>query len=127
VRANLPAQKEYDDLDSLASKLRFTAYALGTLATYCAGLCERAEGMIVVGSNRGLVIVNPRTRRLSRPRFGDSAGRQLDSVAVQCLFSDTHGDVWVGTATNGIYQLNWKTMRVRNYAHREGDGSDLPP
>ena len=125
VRADLPAQGECDDLDSLARRLRFTAYALGTPATYSGGLCERADGMIVVGSDSGLVIFNPRTRRLSRPRFGDSAGRQLDSVVVQCLFSDTHGDVWAGTATNGIYQLHWKTMRVRNYAHREGDACSI--
>jgi signal transduction histidine kinase/DNA-binding response OmpR family regulator/ligand-binding sensor domain-containing protein len=121
VRADLPGQGEWENLDSLARKIRFTAYALGTPATYGGGLCERADGMIVVGSDSGLVIVNPRTFTVSRPRFGDSAGRQLDSIVIQCLFTDTHGNLWVGTAANGIYQINWSSMRVRNYVHREGD------
>ena len=78
--------------------------------------------MIVVGTDSGLVIFNPRTFKAFHVQDSAiSAGRQLDSAVIQCLFSDTHGDLWVGTAANGIFQLNWKNMEVRNYAHRDGD------
>ncbi len=125
VRVNLPGQGEYEGLDSLAVKIRFAAYALRTPATNCGGLCERADGMVVVGTDSGLVIFNPQTQALSRPGFLDHADRQLDSRVIQCLFSDTHGSLWVGTAANGIYQVNWKNTQVRNYAHRDDDGLSI--
>jgi signal transduction histidine kinase/ligand-binding sensor domain-containing protein/DNA-binding response OmpR family regulator len=122
VRVEIPDQREYGSIDTLAGKIRFKAYALGAPSNNGGGhVSERADGKIVVGTDSGLVVFDPPTQRLSRPRFGDSAGRQLDSAVIQCLFSDTHGDLWVGTAVNGIYQVNWDKMQVRNYAHRDDD------
>jgi signal transduction histidine kinase/ligand-binding sensor domain-containing protein/AraC-like DNA-binding protein len=117
---------ETENIDTLARKIQFKAYALGISSKIGEGsVCERADGMILVGSESGLTMFSPQTQRFSRPRFSDRVGRQLDSLVVQCLFSDSHGDLWVGTAVNGIYQINWSSMRVRNYAHRDDDRASI--
>ena len=125
VFAEIPARRETENLDTLAAGMRFKSYPLGTPQNTANALCELENGNILVGSDSGLITFDPQTRTLSRPGFGDSAGRQLGSIVVQCLFSDTHGDLWAGTAANGIYRVNWSSTRVRNYTHRDEDGLSI--
>jgi signal transduction histidine kinase/DNA-binding response OmpR family regulator/ligand-binding sensor domain-containing protein len=123
--AEMPAGGKSEDLDSLPARIRFSGYPLRTPQNTVSALCEQEDGKLLVASDSGLIIFDPQTRGFSHPGFNEGAGRQLDSIVVQALFKDTHGNLWVGTATQGIYQVDLRSMWTRHYVHREGDGLSI--
>jgi signal transduction histidine kinase/ligand-binding sensor domain-containing protein/AraC-like DNA-binding protein len=125
VRVEVPAMTGSSDLDSLARGLHFRRIPLGTPLNKAYDLFEGKDGRILVGSDSGLIILDPVTYALSRPHFTDPLGGRLDSLCVRCILRESDGNIWVGTATHGLFQVEWDTRKVANYRHREGDSLSI--
>jgi signal transduction histidine kinase/ligand-binding sensor domain-containing protein/DNA-binding response OmpR family regulator len=118
VRVEIPAMTGADDLDSLARGMHFRRLPLGTPLNSAYDICERKDGKILVASDSGLFILDPATYELSRPYLTDPLGRRLDSLAIICCVQDSDGNLWLGTATQGLFRVDWNTRKVANYRHR---------
>ncbi len=126
VRVDLPAEKDgITHLDTLVRQCRFRAYPLGTPLNNAYELCEREDGKIIVASDRGLIIVDPQNHSLSSPQLADPVGQHLDSIRIFSLSRDPEGGLWIGTGTEGVFRIDWKSHTVRNYRHRTSDSLSL--
>jgi signal transduction histidine kinase/CheY-like chemotaxis protein/ligand-binding sensor domain-containing protein/AraC-like DNA-binding protein len=121
IRVKLPAQVGPDDLDTLARRLQFTAFHVDSIQNELTALCERTDGKIVVGSRRGILIIDPEAGTVSRPQFPDHVFRLLDTAVVNCVLERPDRTTWVGTATQGVFRLDWDIRNVVNYRHHSGD------
>ncbi len=125
VRVEIPAMTGSNDLDSLARGMHFRKLPLGTPLNAAYDICERKDGKIVVASDSGLIIIDPATCELSRPHWTDPLGRRLDSLAFYCVNQESNGNLWLGTATEGLFQVDWNNRKVSNYRHRNGDSLSI--
>ena len=125
VRIDMPSRFGPNEFDSLARHIRFRPIPIVTPKTEAYDLCFRKDGKLVVGTDSGLFILDPTTLRMSRPRFTDRLARRLDSLAVACLVLDPDGTLWVATATEGLFRLDWERGTAANYRHREGDRESI--
>jgi signal transduction histidine kinase/ligand-binding sensor domain-containing protein/DNA-binding response OmpR family regulator len=125
VRVEIPAMTGSNDLDSLARGMHFRRLPLGTPLNTAYDICERKDGKILVASDSGLIIVDPATCELSRPHLTDPLGRRLDSLALYCVNQESNGNLWLGTATEGLFQVDWKNRKVANYRHRNEDSLSI--
>jgi signal transduction histidine kinase/DNA-binding response OmpR family regulator/ligand-binding sensor domain-containing protein len=126
VRVDLPT--DHSDsavLDTLVRRCRFRAYPLGTPRNTAYELCEREDGNIIVASDSGLIIVDPMNHSLSRPHLADPAGQHLDSIRIFSLSRSPEGELWIGTGTEGVFRVNWRSDTARNYRHRTSDTLSL--
>ena len=125
VRFELPPDVGFSNPDSLLRRVRIRTYSLGTLRNCAYDLFEREDGKILVASDGGLLILDPATHTWSRPHFPDPLGRRLDSIAVRCIEKDTRGSFWLGTSTEGVFQLDVKSGKVLNFKHKKGDSLSI--
>jgi signal transduction histidine kinase/AraC-like DNA-binding protein/streptogramin lyase len=125
MRIHVPSRFGPNEFDSLARHIRFRPIPIVTPKTEAYDLCFRKDGKLVVGTDSGLFVLDPTTLRMSRPRFTDRLARRLDSLAVACLVLDPDGALWVATATEGLFRLDWERGTATNYRHREGDRESI--
>jgi ligand-binding sensor domain-containing protein len=125
VRVTLPADAPGEDLDSLARSILFREFSVGTPHNRAYNLCERYDGRILVASERGLVVINSETETISRPGITDSPGRSLDTMLVAYLSQMHDGTLWIGSATNGLYHLDWGRKTLSNYRHSRDDSLSI--
>jgi signal transduction histidine kinase/ligand-binding sensor domain-containing protein/CheY-like chemotaxis protein/AraC-like DNA-binding protein len=124
VRVEVPGE-ESEDLDTLARAVRITTYPLGTTIVGVLGLHERGDGTMLVASDSGLLVLNPFTRATSRLHLPGPVGRRLDSAPINCFLSDSHGNLWVGTQTEGLFRFDRRGGEPLNYRHKADDESSL--
>jgi signal transduction histidine kinase/ligand-binding sensor domain-containing protein/AraC-like DNA-binding protein len=124
VRVEVPPGK-IDVLDSLVRKIHFTTYPLGTPNNTALGLLEREDGKMLIGSDRGVIVLDPATHGISRLHMRDPLGRRLDSLNILSMIRDSHGDLWVGTETDGLFRVEWNTRKVENFRHGRGADRSL--
>jgi ligand-binding sensor domain-containing protein len=123
VRVEIPVADESLDLDSLASRFRFTTFNLGTPRNWAINICWRNDGRLVVASDSGLFLIDPAMGELSRPQFSDSIGRRLNCLPLYCLIKDSQGNCWVGTgAGEGLFRIDWEANKVWHYRHKQENG-----
>ena len=119
VRLEIPPDVGFSNPDSLLRGVRIRTFSLGTPRNCAYDLLERDDGKILVASDGGLMILDPTNHALSRPHLADPIGRRLDSIAVRCLVQDIRGNLWLGTSTEGVFQLDVKSGKVLNYRHKK--------
>jgi ligand-binding sensor domain-containing protein len=122
ARVELPSGNIADS-DSLFHKVHFTTYPLGTPRNIASSMLEREDGRILIASDGGMIVLDPRTSEMSRLHFSDPTGRRLDSLNILSLIQDSHGNLWVGTHDEGLYWLSQKSQRFPLYGLRDKDGS----
>ncbi len=125
VRIDVPSRFGQSDFDSLARYVRFRVIPVALPETEVYDLCIRKDGAFVVGTDSGLVILDPATLILSRPHFTDRVARRLESLSIRCLVQEPDGTLWVATATEGLFRLDWDRGTATNYRHQEGDSSSI--
>ena len=108
------------DLDSLMRNVRITPYHLGTRRNFSHDLCLWPDGRVFVGSDSGIVIIDPRTHSISRLHPQNSASRLLDSAFIATILPDGKGKLWVGSGTQGIFLVQPVTHTM-NYRHKNSD------
>lgn len=80
VSVELPGSQGTDNLDSLAGKIRMTTYHLGTFRNIAHDLCIWNDGRIFVGSDSGIVVINPESHATSRLIPHNPFATLLDSI-----------------------------------------------
>ena len=125
VRVEIPENVEFDDLDSLAHRIRFRTYPLATPRNSARDLFEREDGRILVASDSGLIVLDPGSGVLSRQHLADPLGRRLDTLGLQCITRDHNENLWVGSGREGAFKLERKSGRVLNYSHNDKDSLSL--
>jgi len=121
ICVTMPECDRSADLDSLVRNLRITPYHLGTRRNFCHDLCVWPDGRILVGTDSGIVAIDPASHSTSRLRPQDPGSRLLDSTFIATILADDKGKVWVGTGTQGVFLVDPVTYQSVNYRHREGD------
>ena len=124
VRVEVPAADESKDTDNFAKTLQFRSFPVpGTSGDgRLLDVCVRKDGKILATSQSGLIVLDPATGMATRPHLPGSIGRRLDTlVAGSGLLQTSDGTLWVGSATQGVFQINWESGKVVNYRHRNGD------
>ncbi len=58
-----------------------------------------------VGSNYGVFIVDRNTQKLSRASYHLSKSNDLSNIEVISLANDRFGNIWIGTAEDGLYKV----------------------
>jgi signal transduction histidine kinase/DNA-binding response OmpR family regulator/ligand-binding sensor domain-containing protein len=116
---------ESDDLDSLAHRIRFRTYPLGTPLNSARDLFEREDGKILVASDSGLIVLDPGSGTLSRLHLVDPIGRRLDTLSLRCTVRDHKDNLWVGSGREGVFKLDPKSGVVLNYRHKERDSLSI--
>lgn len=81
---------------------------------------------IVVGTHLGIDIINRHTGVFRKSLTSNPAfPKQLQSQTVQCLYLQD-SVLWVGTATNGVFQLKIPGGEIQSYSHyKAGESSGL--
>jgi signal transduction histidine kinase/DNA-binding response OmpR family regulator len=125
VRVGMPADGGSKSLDEVARSLTFKRIPLGTPIGEANDIIERSDGKMIVASDSGLIILDPSTFVLSRPHLTDPTGARLDSTYVWCLDRSSDGILWLGTATQGVFRLDWGKSVVTNYRHRDDDSLSI--
>jgi signal transduction histidine kinase/DNA-binding response OmpR family regulator/ligand-binding sensor domain-containing protein len=125
VRMEIPVSGESNDMDSLAASLHFKRFPIGTPGFGANDLCERKDGKLLIASHTGLVLLDPASAGVSRPHLTSPIGGRLDSVLVYRLVQGSDGKLWLGTATEGVFRIDWGTGKVANYRHRKGDSLSI--
>jgi signal transduction histidine kinase/DNA-binding response OmpR family regulator/ligand-binding sensor domain-containing protein len=122
VLVEIPTVDESMSFDSLASHIRFTTYPLGTPRNTPFNMCLRDDGMLIVPSDRGLFLMEPTSRKLSRAQFSDSIGQRLNSLILNCVIRDSREHYWIGPASEeGLFRIDWEKNKVWNYRHKRGN------
>jgi signal transduction histidine kinase/DNA-binding response OmpR family regulator/ligand-binding sensor domain-containing protein len=125
VRIDVPSLFGPSDFDSLARYVRFRAIPLAKPETEVYDLCVLKDGTFVAGTDSGLVILDPATLILSRPHFSNRVAHRLESLSIRSLVQEPDRTLWVATATEGLFRLDWEQGTATNYRHREGDRSSI--
>ena len=125
ARLELPGETESNGVDSLARRIRFKTQFLGTPRNSALDLFERRDGAILVASDSGMLIIDHNTGALTRPHRADPLGRRLDTLSLHAIAEDQHGNLWVGSGTEGLFKLEPNGGRVLNYRHREYDSLSI--
>ena len=98
-------------------------------ATTIHALMQSADGRIWVGTDVGIVIIDPTTDYFSsdlctRPDLTDNNGENpMTELKITALCEDAEGHIWVGTASLGIYVLNSSATEI--LAHYTTDNSSM--
>ncbi len=124
VRVEVPAGGGSNDPGTLTRALQFQSFPVpGTPGDgRLLDVCERTDGKILATSLRGLIILDPATGEVSRPHLAGVVGRRLDTLAAGSgLLQASDGKLWVGSATQGLFRIDWESGKVVNFRHRNGD------
>ena len=99
-------------------------------ATAIHALMQSSDGRIWVGTNVGIVIIDPNTDYFTsdlctRPDLTDHNGENpMTELKITALCEDTERQIWVGTESLGVYVLNSTATEI--LAHYTTDNSSMP-
>ncbi len=91
---------------------------------YVSALAVTADNRLLIGTLRGVDILDGKTGRLEHWNAG-SQPKPLCSDFVNCIFT-IQGQVWVGTEAGGITKLVPRVLQFKNYVHTS-DPTSLSP
>ncbi len=92
---------------------------------YTTALAQTADGILLVGTLRGLNILNEQNGTFERWN-ASTADHPMPSDFVHCMLVHGH-QLWIGTETAGIIQLSPKPLLLRNYTHDQQQNGSLSP
>ena len=99
-------------------------------ATSIHALMQSSDGRIWVGTNAGIVIIDNNTDYFTsdlctRPDLTDHNGENpMTELKITALCEGAEGQIWVGTASLGVYVLNSTATEI--LAHYTTDNSSMP-
>ncbi len=120
VRVELPPGM-INSPDTVSQRIKFTTYMLGTPSNCASNVLECRDGRTMVGSDSGVILINPATHAISRLGLPGTIARRLEFLTVNCMMQDSLGNIWVGTDTEGLFRIDGNTNEVRNYRRKKGD------
>ncbi len=80
-------------------------------------LCEMDDGMLYIGTNRGLFMQQPNSGKIQKYTG-------IKPYAIRVLLADGHY-LWIGTYGNGLIRLNTRTKEIKTYIQHEGETGTL--
>ena len=83
-----------------------------------------SAGRLWIGSNHGLLLLDPRTRRAQRQALPLPSGSGEDAE-VRTLLPEADGSLWVGTRQNGLLLLPAAGRPAQRWQHDDGDAQSL--
>ena len=86
---------------------------------------ESATGKLWVATSRGIVEIEPTTRRERRVVLG-TGNAGLSDERVMALLHDRSGAVWIGTMGGGLGRFDPAGGALRVFRHNEADPASLP-
>jgi len=78
-------------------------------------LFEDADGLIWVGTSKGLCTINPTSGKIDRP----TSNSELQGAYIACILGDDEGNTWI-SHKKGLARLDKKTGHVRNFTSFQG-------
>jgi len=78
-------------------------------------LLEDHAGMVWIGSEDGLVALDPRTGQLVQYSFARSGVDRSPLKGIRAILEDENGNLWLGTANQGILKLDRGRKHVFQY------------
>lgn len=115
----------YDLYTSTLKSYRHTSGSQSLPHDYVTALVSTADGQLLVGTLRGLCVLNEQTD-LFACWNSSTAGTPIPSDFVHCLLAYGH-QLWVGTETAGVICLTPKPLLLRNYVCRADNPASLSP
>ena len=49
----------------------------------------------------------------------------MGTTLALCLVQGSDRKLWLGSATKGVFRIDWQTGKVANFRHREGDSLSI--
>lgn len=115
----------YNLFNSTLNSYRHTADQHSLSHDYATALATASDGRLLVGTLRGLCVLDEQTGQFSRWN-SSTTDNQMSSDFVHCLL--VYGkQLWIGTETAGIIRLAPKPLLLRNYVNDPQRSSSLSP
>ncbi len=115
----------YDQYNSSLRGYRHSADPHSISHDFSTALAISPEGHLLVGSLRGVNILDESTGTFEHWNTATS-NKPMPSDFVHCLLI-RNGQIWVGTETAGIVKLSPQPFILRNYVHDAANGASLSP
>jgi signal transduction histidine kinase/DNA-binding response OmpR family regulator/ligand-binding sensor domain-containing protein len=125
VCIEMPAVSRSTDIDSLTDLVRFNTYSIGKSLISINGMVMKDDGRIFIASDSGLIILDHFSHTFLRSQFSDSLGQRLNSQVINCIHHGSHGNLWLGTRTEGLFCVESLSNKVLNFRHKEGDNKTI--
>jgi signal transduction histidine kinase/DNA-binding response OmpR family regulator/ligand-binding sensor domain-containing protein len=125
TRIEVPAHEPSEDIEALSQRFQIKHYSLESAQSKVYTIRERSDRKIVIGTNRGLRVLDPETGTITHPLLSGDAARRLDSAVVTALLQRADGTTWVGTAARGLFAIDWGSGKTTNYRHVRNDTLSL--
>jgi ligand-binding sensor domain-containing protein/DNA-binding CsgD family transcriptional regulator len=90
-----------------------------SLSRYIMRICEDRDGMIWIGSLRGLYRLEPGTGQVTCFRSSDSDPGTISNDYITALYMGREGNLWIG-ARNGLNRWNRENETFTRYFHSSG-------
>ncbi len=99
-------------------------------------IIESRDGIIWIGTGRGLDSLDPQTGKFTHVDYPSKTGRNLSREHIRALYEDKAGIIWIGCGSpfpaddavskpGGLYKLDRNTGLVTHFQHIEGDEHSL--
>jgi signal transduction histidine kinase/ligand-binding sensor domain-containing protein len=99
-------------------------------------IIESHDGIIWIGTSRGLDSFDPKTGEFSHIDNTSEEGLNLSKEHVRALYEDKAGTIWIGCGSpfpaddirkksGGLFKLDRKTGVITHYIHKDGDEHSL--
>jgi ligand-binding sensor domain-containing protein/class 3 adenylate cyclase len=75
---------------------------------------EDREGHVWFGTNRVISFWDPSENSTARVKTLTAQQNELECSQVRCMKEDAQGRIWVGTQTNGLFELDPRILRPRS-------------
>ena len=115
----------YDHYSNVLRHYQHTADANSLSHNYATALAIAPEGRLLVGTLRGLDIMNKDNSTFEHWNTTTS-DHPMPSDFVRCLLT-LNGQIWIGTETAGIVKLSPRPFLMRNYIHQSQRKESLSP
>jgi signal transduction histidine kinase/ligand-binding sensor domain-containing protein/DNA-binding response OmpR family regulator len=125
ARLEIAAQQGTVTPDSLVRDVRFDRYPLRTPRNTAFDLFERKDGKIIAASDSGLIVIDPASHMPEHPHLIGPNAAKLNTDGIYCVVGDARGNLWVGTALDGVFRIDWNQGTAENYRHHEGDTQSI--
>lgn len=87
-------------------------------------ICEN-NGYLWIGTELGLNRFNPKTGKFKRYLPDPENTNSISFHNVYCVFSDSHGILWIGTYSGGLNKYDNKTDIFTHFHHNPDDSNSL--
>ena len=111
--------------------LRFRVYkysakdSTSILSSDINSICETDDGNLWFGTSKGISIyvrdkdMFDNNHEINRLRY------TIRNKQIYCIEKDIHGNIWVGTHSDGIYQISQTDQKITHYIHEENNINSL--